>query len=123
MTDGRVKLIALILVPLIAIAGIMLAVDRIKNAFSDTKINVVSASCETQERFVSILEKALSEVSGTLIEGEEFITYSDQAIDAVKKRDSLLKDSVYFVRLPDNVNVYVWFKTEKDVTAYAYKTK
>jgi hypothetical protein len=52
--------------------------------------------------------------------------YSRQARDAVKERKkySTFKDSVYFVRLPDNsVNVYVWFKTEDQATAYVYKTK
>jgi hypothetical protein len=42
----------------------------------------VSATCETQEKFVSILNKALSGVSATVIEGEEFTTYSQQALDA-----------------------------------------
>ncbi|GHV91766.1 hypothetical protein AGMMS50268_22690 [Spirochaetia bacterium] len=109
---------------LIIIGLIGLAVNGIRNAFSDVKTEIVSASCETEEKFVSILNKALSEVSVTVIEGEEFTTYSGQAIDAVKKREGeygLFKDSVYFVRLPDSVNVYVWFKTKDDVTAYVYK--
>jgi hypothetical protein len=57
-----------------------------------------------------------------VIEGEEFTTYSLQAFDVVKERRSTFKDSVYFVRLPDSVNVYVWFKTEDQASAYVYKT-
>jgi hypothetical protein len=83
----------------------------------------VSASCETEEKVVSILKEALSGVSATVIEGEEFTTYSQQARDAVKERNSTFKDSVYFVRLPESVNVYIWFKTEDSITAYVYKTK
>jgi hypothetical protein len=85
------------------------------------KVEIVSATCETQERFVSILKEA--GISGTVIEGEEFTTYSRQARDAVKERNSLFKDSVYFVRLPDSVNAYIWFKTEDQTTAYIYKTE
>jgi hypothetical protein len=79
-----------------------------------------------QEEFVSILNKALSGVSATVLEGEEFTTYSRQAHDAVKEREGeygLFKDAVYFVRLPDSVNAYVWFKTEDQATVYVYKTK
>jgi hypothetical protein len=92
-------------------------------AVSGIKIEIVSASCETQEQFASILKDALSGVSATVLEGEEFTTYSQQARDAVKERNSLFKDSVYFVRLPDSVNVYVWFKTKDQVRAYVYTTK
>jgi hypothetical protein len=65
-------------------------------------------------------------VSGTVIKSEEFTTYSVQARDVVKEREGeygLYKDSVYFVRFPDNVNVYIWFKTENQTTAYVYKIK
>jgi hypothetical protein len=58
-----------------------------------------------------------------VIEGEEFTTYSRQARDAIKERNATFKDAVYFVRLPDSVNVYVWFKTEDQATAYVYKTE
>jgi hypothetical protein len=87
------------------------------------KVEIVSATCETQERFVSILKEA--GISGTVIEGEEFTTYSRQARDAVKERNkyATFKDSVYFVRLPDSVNVYIWFETENQTTAYIYKTE
>jgi hypothetical protein len=122
----RMKLIIPIIGIFIVIGIIGAAVNGIRNAFSDIKIKIVSASCETQERFVSILEEALSGVSATVIEGEEFTTYSQQAHDAVKEREGeygLFKDAVYFVRLPDSVNVYVWFKTEDQATAYVYKTK
>jgi hypothetical protein len=93
-------------------------------AVSDTKTEIVSASCETQEEFVLILQKASSGESWTVIEGEEFTIYSQQARDAVKERNkySTFKDSVYFVRLPDSVNVYIWFETEDEATAYVYKT-
>jgi hypothetical protein len=122
---GGIKLAIPIIIIMIIIGLIGLAVNGIRNAFSDIKINVVSASCETQEKFASILEEALSGVSGTVIEGEEFTTYSRQARDAVKERDkySTFKDSVYFVRLPDSVNAYIWFKTEDQTTAYVYTTK
>jgi hypothetical protein len=118
---GGIKLAIPIIVIMIIIGLIGLAVNGIRNAFSDIKIDVVSASCETQEKFVSILKEA--GVSGTVIEGEEFTTYSQQALDAVKERNSLFKDSVYFVRLPDSVNAYIWFKTEDQIRAYVYKTK
>jgi hypothetical protein len=108
---------------LIIIGLIGMAVNGIQNAFSDTKIKIVSASCEKQEEFVSIINKALSGVSATVVEGEEFTTYSQQARDAVIERDSTFKDSVYFVRFPDSVNVYLWFKTEDETKAYVYKTK
>jgi hypothetical protein len=122
----RMKLIIPIIGILIVIGLIGVAVNGIRNAVSDTKIDIVSASCETQEKFVSIVKEALSGISATKIEGEEFTTYSQQALDAVKEREGkygLFKDAVYFVRLPDSVNVYVWFKTEDDATAYVYKTK
>jgi hypothetical protein len=110
---------------LIGIIG--LAVNGIRNAVSDTKIEVVSASCDTQEKFVSIIEKALSGVSASVIEGEEFTTYAYQARDAIKKREgkyaAAFKDSVYFVKLPGSVNVYIWFETEDVTTAYVYKVK
>jgi hypothetical protein len=113
-----------IIVIFIIIGLIGAAVNGIRNAFSDTKIDIVSASCETQEKFVSILKEA--GVSGAMIEGEEFTTYSQQARDAVKERKgeyATFKNCVYFVRLPDSVNVYVWFETEDETTAYVYKTK
>jgi hypothetical protein len=125
-TARGLKLAIPIIGILIIIGLIGMAVNGIRNAFSDTKIDIVSASCETQEKFASILNEKLSEVSATVIEGEEFTTYSGQARDAVKKREGeygLFKDAVYFVRLPDSVNVYLWFKTEDDLTAYVYKTK
>jgi hypothetical protein len=118
---GGIKLAIPIIIIMIIIGLIGVAVNGIRNAFSDIKIDIVSASCETQERFVSILNEA--GVSGTMIEGEEFTTYSQQALDAVKERNSLFKDSVYFVRLPDSVNAYIWFKTEDQIRAYVYKTK
>ncbi|MDR0585589.1 MAG: hypothetical protein LBG57_14740 [Treponema sp.] len=124
---GRsMKFIIPIIGILIIIGLIGVAVNGIQNAFSDTKIKIVSASCETQEEFVSLLKEALSGVSATVIEGDEFTTYSRQARDAVKEREgkySTFKDSVYFVRLPDSVNVYVWFESEDQATAYVYKTK
>jgi hypothetical protein len=92
-------------------------------AVSGIKTKIVSASCETEDQFVSILKEASSKASWTVIEGEEFTAYSRQARDVVKERNSVLKDAVYFVRLPDSVNVYVWFKTEDQVTAYVYKTE
>jgi hypothetical protein len=91
-------------------------------AVSGIKTKIVSASCETEEQFVSILKEASSKASWAVIEGEEFTTYSLQALDVVKERHSTFKDSVYFVRLPDSVNVYVWFKTEDQASAYVYKT-
>ncbi|MCL1958107.1 MAG: hypothetical protein FWF68_00750 [Spirochaetes bacterium] len=91
-------------------------------AVSGIKIKTVSTSCETEENFVSLLQKSLSGVSGTLIEGEEFKTYSQKALKAVIERESLFTDSVYFVKLPDGVNVYVWFKTKDETTGYIYKT-
>jgi hypothetical protein len=109
---------------LIIIGLIGVAVNSIQNAFSDIKIDVVSVTCETQEKFVSILNEA--GISGTVIEGEEFTTYSRQARDAVKEREgkyATFKDCVYFVRLPDSVNAYIWFKTEDQATAYVYKTE
>ena len=92
-------------------------------AFSGIKIKIVSAYCDTQEKAVSIIEKALSEASGTLIGGEEFTAYSQQALNAVKERNSLFKDVLYFVRLPDKVNVYIWFKTEDQILASVFRTK
>ncbi|MDR0721567.1 MAG: hypothetical protein LBF75_02060 [Treponema sp.] len=92
-------------------------------AVSGIKTKIVSASCETQDEFVTILKEASSKASWNVIEGEEFTTYSRQARDAVKERNSVLKDAVYLVRLPDKINVYVWFKTEDQITAYVYKTK
>jgi hypothetical protein len=109
---------------LIVIGLIGAAVNGIQNAVSDTKIKIVSATCETEEDFVSILKETLSGVSATKIEGEEFTTYSRQARDAVKERGgkyATFKDSVYFLRLPDSVNVYVWFVTEDQATACVYK--
>jgi hypothetical protein len=111
---------------LVVIGLIGTAVDGIKNAVSGTKIKIVSASCETQERFVEIATEALSGVSGTLLEGEEFTTYSQKARDAVRKREGehgLYKDAVYSVRLPDKVNAYVWFESENKARAIVYKTE
>jgi hypothetical protein len=95
-------------------------------AVSGIKIEIVSASCETQEKFVEIATEALSGVSGALLEGEEFTTYSQKARDAVKKREGehgLYKDAVYSVRLPDKVNAYVWFESENKARAIVYKTE
>jgi hypothetical protein len=95
-------------------------------ARSGIKIKIVSAACETEDKFVSILKEATSEASWTVIEGEEFTAYAQQARDAVKEREGeygLFKDAVYFVRLPDSVNAYVWFKTKDQVQAYVYTTK
>jgi hypothetical protein len=92
-------------------------------AISGIKTKIVSASCETQEEFVAILGEASSKESWIKIEGEEFTTYAQQARGAVVEKNSVLKDAVYFVRLPDNVNAYVWFKTEDDVIAYIYETE
>jgi hypothetical protein len=84
---GRgMKLIIPIIGIIIVIIGLVgLVVDGIRNAVSDIKIKIVLASCETQEEFASILKEALSGVSTTVIEGEEFTTYSQQARDAVKE--------------------------------------
>jgi hypothetical protein len=93
-------------------------------AVSGIKTKIVSASCETQEEFVSILNEASSKdnASWTKIEGEEFTTYSGQARDVVKERESVLKEAVYLVRFPDSVNAYIWFNTEgKAASAYVYK--
>jgi hypothetical protein len=57
---GGMKLGIAIILIIVIIGGIGVAVDSIKNAFSDTKIKIVSASCETEEKFVSILKEALS---------------------------------------------------------------
>ena len=97
-------------------------------AVSGIKTKIVSASCETEKQFVSILKEASSKAkaSWTVIEGEAFATYAGQARDVVKEREGeygLFKDAVYLVRLPDSVNVYVWFKTKDDTTAYVYTTK
>jgi hypothetical protein len=95
-------------------------------AVSGIKTKIVSASCETEEKFVSILKEAASKESWTVIEGEEFTAYSQEALDVVKEREgkyATFKDSVYLVNLPDSVNVYVWFKTEDQATAYVYKTE
>jgi hypothetical protein len=124
--SGGLKLVIPIIGILIIIGVIGTAVNGIRNAFSSVKIDIVSASCETEEKFVSIVKEALSGVSGTTIEGEEFTAYSQQAHDAVKKREGeygLFKDSLYFVRLPDSVNAYIWFKTEDQIKAYVYKTE
>jgi hypothetical protein len=90
-------------------------------AVSGIKVKIVSASCETQENFVSLVNESLSGVSVIVLEGEEFTKYSQQAYNAVIERESLLKDSVYFVKLPDNVNVYIWFKTKDQVSGHVYK--
>jgi hypothetical protein len=119
------KIIVPLVVIILVIGLIGLAVNGIKNAFSPIKIDNVSASCKTEKEFVSIIEKALSGVSGTVIEGEEYTTYARQAKDAVKKRRGEsypLKDDVYFVKLPDSVNVYIWFQTDEKIMAYVYKT-
>ncbi|MDR2597613.1 MAG: hypothetical protein LBC76_09895 [Treponema sp.] len=94
-------------------------------AVSGIKIKVVSASCETEDDFVSLLKKAISGLSITVIEGEDFAKYYQQAYTAVIKKEGeygLFKDAVYIVRLPDSVNVYIWFKTKDQVMAYVYKT-
>jgi hypothetical protein len=121
--NRRMKLIIPIIGILVVIGAVGAAVNGIRNAFSDTKIKIVSASCDTQEKFASILKEASSKESWTHIEGEEFTAYAQQVRDAIVERHSLFKDSVYFVRLPYNVNAYVWFKTEDDVIAYIYETE
>jgi len=95
--------------------------DGIRNTFSDTKVETVSTSCETEEQFVSIVKNALSGVSAAKLEGEEFSTYSGQAVDAVKERHATPENSVYFVRFPDNVNVYLWFEGTTPSQAYVYR--
>lgn len=93
-------------------------------AISGIKIKIVSASCDTSEKFTSIVNKALTGVAVTYVEGEEFITYSQQAYNTVKEREgkySTVKDCVYFVRFPDKVNGYIWFNTEDEAFAYIYK--
>jgi hypothetical protein len=97
-------------------------------AVARSKTKIVSTSCETQEEFVTIVKEAYSKASSkeswTMLEGEEFTTYSLQARDTVKEgegEDGLLKDAVYLVRLPDSVNVYIWFRTEDQTTAYVYR--
>ena len=122
---GRMTLAIPFLGIILVIGLIGLAVDRVKNAFSSIKIDTVSANCTTGTAFVSIVEKALSGVLVTEIDGEEFTTYSRQAFDAVKERGgkySTFKDTVYFVKLPDKVNVYIWFQTEDQASALVYKT-
>jgi hypothetical protein len=121
MTLGVIGVVIIIVIGLIG-----LAVNGIKNAFSDTKIKVVSMTCDTEEKFVSIVEKALTGVTGTRIQGEEFTAYAQQARAAIKKRDNnsttlKYKDHVYFVTLPDKVNVYMWFETETRTPSYIYK--
>jgi len=120
----RMKIIIPAIGILIIIGLIVIAINGIKNALSDTKIEIVSASCETDKEYVSLVNKALSKVSVTVLEGEDFTTYANQARDAVIKREGeygLFKDSVYFVKLPDNVNAYIWFKTKDQVAAHVYK--
>jgi hypothetical protein len=92
-------------------------------AVSGIKTKIVSSSCETEDQFVSILKEAASKESWTVIEGEEFTAYSQEALDVVKERHSSFRDSVYLARLPDSVNVYVWFKTEDQASAYVYTTE
>lgn len=93
-------------------------------AVSGIKIKVVSASCVTEEDFASLFQKSISGVSVSMIQGEEFNTYSRQARNTIKERykNDTFKDSVYFVRLPNNINAYVWFETEDKARAYVYKT-
>lgn len=100
--------------------------DITKVIFPGIKVNFVSGSCYTEEEYLSILVKKGFSGVETVIEGEGFTTYSQQALDAIKGKYSkyrTYKDSVYFVRLPDGVNVYVWFETEDKTTAYVYKTE
>lgn len=121
----RMKIIIPAIGILIIIGIIGMAISGIKNALSDTKIEIVSASCEADKEFVSLVNKALSGVSITVLEGEDFTTYANQARDAVIKREGeygLFKDAVYLVKLPDNINVYVWFKTKDQVAAHVYRT-
>jgi hypothetical protein len=99
-------------------------------AVARIKTKIVSTSCETQEEFITILKKVSSKVaskaSWTALGGEEFTIYSQQALGAVKEKegeDGLFKDAVYFVRLPESVNVYIWFKTKDQTAAYVYKKK
>jgi hypothetical protein len=64
--SGRnMKLIIPIIGFFIIIGLIGVAVTGIQNAFSSVKIEIVSASCETQEKFVSILKEALSGVQSS----------------------------------------------------------
>jgi len=93
-------------------------------AVSGIKVKIVSTSCETQEKFVSLVNEALSGVSVTLFESEDFTKYSQQAYNAViekEGKDATFKDVVYFVKLPDGVNVYIWFKTKDQVAGHVYK--
>lgn len=92
-------------------------------AVSGIKIEIVSASCKTEEEFVSLFKESISGVSVTMLEGEEFATYANQALNAVKERNSSFNDSVYFVRLPDSVNAYLWFETKDQPKGYIYRTK
>jgi hypothetical protein len=92
-------------------------------AVSRVKIKVVSTSCGTEDEFVSIVKKAISGLSVTVLEGKDFTTYSQQAYNAVIKIEGEFKDAVYFVRLPDSVNAYLWFKTKDQVTPFVYKIK
>ncbi|WP_461255063.1 hypothetical protein [Treponema sp. R80B11-R83G3] len=93
-------------------------------AVSGIKTKIVSATCETDEKFVSIAKEAVSGLSITVLEGEEFTTYSQLALNTVKERNKTysFNNSVFFVRLPDSVNVYLWFKTKDDIRAFVYKT-
>jgi hypothetical protein len=93
-------------------------------AVSGIKVKIVSASCETEDEFVSLVKEALSGISVTVLEGEDIP--KQQAYNAVIKREGeygTFKDAVYFVRLPDGVNVYLWFKTKNQVATFAYKKK
>jgi hypothetical protein len=93
-------------------------------AVSGIKVKTVSTSCETQEKFVSLVNDALSGVSITVLDGEEFTAYYKQAINAViekEGKDATFKDVVYFVRLPDSVNVYIWIKNNEQIAAHVYR--
>lgn len=102
-------------------------VDTIKNFFFDTEINMISFPCETEKAFVSIIKGVLSEktyTTFTMIEDEEYNTYSKQAYDAVIKRGGIFakhKDKAYYLILSDNVNVFIWFKNEKQTIPLVFK--
>jgi hypothetical protein len=124
MSKSKKLLYAYIITWVVLIGGAVIYFSFFSpEAVSGIKTEIVSASCETEERFLSILKEALSKVSYTRIEGEEFTAYSTQAHNVVKERNSVFNDAVYSVKLPDRVNVYVWFKTKDDATVFAYKPK
>jgi len=117
-------LYAYIIAWVVLIAGVVVYFSFFSSeAVSGIKIKVVSVSCQTEEEFVTLVKEALSKVSVTTIQGDDFAKYSRQARDAVKERNKYdtFKDSVYFVKLPDKVNVYIWFETKDKPMAYVYR--